>query len=113
MFAEKFPDAKDFFRDHFVANYCPLVFMEESGRNRTPDKLPASEKKPLEEACDQHLREIVGILQPEWLIGVVDLPGNGQRKRSRELTLRLVRSCIQVQPVLPPIEDGQKRQVSS
>ena len=44
LFSEKFPDAKDFFKDHFVANYCPLVFMEESGRNRTPDKLPASEK---------------------------------------------------------------------
>ena len=70
LFSEKFPDAKDFFKDHFVANYCPLVFMEESGRNWTPDKLPASEKKPLEEACDQHLREIVDILEPEWLIGV-------------------------------------------
>ena len=70
LFSDKFPDAKDFFKDHFVANYCPLVFMEESGRNRTPDKLTASEKKPLEEACDQHLREIFDILDPEWLIGV-------------------------------------------
>ena len=26
----------------FVVNYCPLVFMEESGSNRTPDKLPTS-----------------------------------------------------------------------
>ena len=80
LFSEKFPDAKDFFKDHFVANYCPLVFMEESGRNRTPDKLPAYEKKPLEEACDRHLREIVEILQPEWLIGV----GGFAKKRAEE-----------------------------
>ena len=81
LFSEKFPDAKDFFKDHFVANYCPLVFMEESGRNRTPDKLPASEKKPLEEVCDQHLREIVDILEPEWLIGV----GGFAKKRAEEV----------------------------
>ena len=80
LFSEKFPDVKDFFKDHFVANYCPLVFMEESGRNRTPDKLPASEKKPLEEACDRHLREIVEILEPEWLIGV----GGFAKKRAEE-----------------------------
>ena len=81
LFSEKFPDAKDFFEDHFVANYCPLVFMEESGRNRTPDKLPVSEKKPLEEVCDQHLREIVEILEPEWLIGV----GGFAKKRAEEV----------------------------
>ncbi len=81
LFSEKFPDAKVFFKDHFVANYCPLVFMEESGRNRTPDKLPASEKKPLEEVCDQHLREIVEILEPDWVIGV----GGFAKKRAEEV----------------------------
>jgi single-strand selective monofunctional uracil DNA glycosylase len=54
--------------------------MEESGRNRTPDKLPTKEKKPLEEACDQHLREIVDILEPEWLIGI----GGFAKKRAEE-----------------------------
>ena len=70
LFSEKFPSAHDFFNDHFVANYCPLVFMEESGKNRTPDKLPAAETQPLEEACDDHLRQVIEILEPEWLIGV-------------------------------------------
>ena len=80
LFSEKFPHAKDFFEDHFVANYCPLVFMEESGKNRTPDKLPAFEKKPLEDVCDKHLREIVEILEPAWLIGV----GGFAKKRAEE-----------------------------
>ncbi len=70
MFSEKYPDAVDFFADHFVANYCPLVFMEESGKNRTPDKLPATEIAELYAVCDQHLRDLVDVLQPEWVIGV-------------------------------------------
>ena len=70
LFSEKFPSAPDFFNDHFVVNYCPLVFIEESGRNRTPDKLLAFETKPLEQACDDHLRQVIEILEPEWLIGV-------------------------------------------
>ncbi len=69
-FAECFPDPAAFFADHLVINYCPLVFMEASGRNRTPDKLPAAEQKPLLEICDRHLRDVVKILSPEWVIGV-------------------------------------------
>ena len=41
LFRAEFQSPSRFFSEHFVANYCPLVFMEESGRNRTPDKLPA------------------------------------------------------------------------
>lgn len=70
LFAEKYPNAGDFFVDHFVANYCPLVFMEATGRNRTPDKLPAAEAAALYEACDAHLCELVDVLQPAWVIGV-------------------------------------------
>ena len=44
--------------------------MLESGANVTPDKLPASERKPLANACDRHLRRIIDILQPELAIGV-------------------------------------------
>jgi single-strand selective monofunctional uracil DNA glycosylase len=36
----------------------------------TPDKLPATDKKPLTEACDEHLRSVIEILEPEWCIGV-------------------------------------------
>ncbi|MDP6980551.1 MAG: single-stranded DNA-binding protein [Myxococcota bacterium] len=68
--AEHFGTPKQFFARHFIANYCPLVFMEESGRNRTPDKLPASEREPLFEACDRHLVRVVELLQPDWVIGV-------------------------------------------
>lgn len=70
LFAERFQTPDAFFQEHFVANYCPLAFLEETGRNRTPDKLPAAELRALYDACDRHLQRLVAILQPEWLIGV-------------------------------------------
>ncbi len=70
LFAERFGSAREFFADHLVLNYCPLVFMEESGRNLTPDKLFASEQLALERICDRHLAEVLRHLQPEWAIGV-------------------------------------------
>jgi single-strand selective monofunctional uracil DNA glycosylase len=72
LFAERFGSAQTFFRGHFVANYCPLAFVESSGSNRTPDKLPAGEREALFAACDRNLRESVRALRPEWLIGVGD-----------------------------------------
>ena len=70
LFAERFSSASVFFEDHLVANFCPLAFMEEGGRNRTPDKLPAAEGKPLMAACDFYLRLAVSILEPDWLVAV-------------------------------------------
>jgi single-strand selective monofunctional uracil DNA glycosylase len=70
LFAQRFGTAEDFFKDHFVANYCPLVFMEDSGRNRTPDKLPVEETAAMEAHCDAHLRAVIAALEPEWVIGV-------------------------------------------
>lgn len=70
LFSEHSGDASTFFADHFVLNYCPLVYMEESGRNLTPDKLPATYRHELYAACDDALRRVVEVLSPEWAIGV-------------------------------------------
>lgn len=68
--AEHFGTPQRFFRHHFIANYCPLAFLEASGRNRTPDKLPAGEREPLFAACDRHLRRLVALLEPEYVVGI-------------------------------------------
>ncbi len=59
-----------FFNQFFVLNYCPLVFMEASGRNRTPDKLPAVEKKRLFQICDTALRRSIVVFRPQWVVGI-------------------------------------------
>ena len=70
LMEKKFNNSDFFFAEHFVSNYCPLVFMEASGRNRTPDKLPKEEKNTLMNLCDHYLWDLVQSLQPRYLIGV-------------------------------------------
>lgn len=85
--AAHFDTPEAFFRDHFIANYCPLLFVEQSGRNRTPDKLPAPERAPLYAACDRHLRRLVSLLEPEWVVGV----GAFAQTRAREVLPERIR----------------------
>ena len=59
-----------FFARFFIANYCPLVFMEASGKNLTPDKLPRGEREPLEALCDEALRRVVAGLLVRRVVGV-------------------------------------------
>ena len=80
FFRDTFGTPERFFARFFVANYCPLVFMEESGRNLTPDKLPPAERAPLFAACDEALRRIVDELKPRLVVGV----GGFAEKRARE-----------------------------
>ncbi len=82
LFAERFAEPQAFFADHFVANYCPLMFMEDSGRNRTPDKLSASERDAVQAPCDDHLRRLVSTLEPRWVVGV---GGFAQKQAQRAL----------------------------
>ncbi len=70
LMRHRFGDAATFFRDHAVLNYCPLVFMGESGRNITPDKLPVRLRKPLEDACTAALADAITALRPQHLVGI-------------------------------------------
>ncbi|RKX87666.1 MAG: single-stranded DNA-binding protein [Spirochaetes bacterium] len=70
LMEERYKTAAAFFQNHYIENYCPLVFMEEGGKNLTPDKLPATERNPLTEICDTHLKKVIEIMEPEFLVGV-------------------------------------------
>jgi len=68
--ARRFGTADAFFKEWFVLNYCPLALLEASGRNFTPDRLPAPLRQALHEACDRHLATALTALAPEWVIGI-------------------------------------------
>jgi single-strand selective monofunctional uracil DNA glycosylase len=70
LFAERFGSPEKFSTEHFVVNYCPLAFLSASGSNVTPDKLSRTERAGLSKICDEHLRRVLEILQPEWLVGI-------------------------------------------
>ncbi len=76
---ERFETPERFFSRFFVINYCPLVFIESTGRNRTPDKLSVEEREALLPVCDRALRDAIAVLQPDWVIGV----GAWATKRAR------------------------------
>ena len=86
------PDA--FFGRFFVLNYCPLVFLEDSGRNRTPDKLPAAEREALAAVCDRALRHSLELLAPKHVIGVGTWASGSAR--------RCVRAGVEVGQILHP-----------
>jgi single-strand selective monofunctional uracil DNA glycosylase len=67
---DSFGTPERFFRRFLAWNYCPLVFIEDSGRNRTPDKLPKNERDPLFSVCDAALVRMIEHLQPRHAVGI-------------------------------------------
>ena len=95
---ERFGTAERFFERFFILNYCPLIFLEESGRNRVPEKLPAEERAPLMEACDRALLQTVQALSPEWVIGV----GKFAEDRAKEVLIKGAGLTLKTGRILHP-----------
>ena len=68
--ALRHPVPETFFSRAWVMNYCPLLFLGESGANITPDKLVRAERDACEAVCDQALREVIGAMGPKHLVAV-------------------------------------------
>jgi single-strand selective monofunctional uracil DNA glycosylase len=67
---EDYGSAEQFFKHFFVLNYCPLVWLQTSGKNHTPDMLPSAELAPVYKACDEHLAQVIQILAPTHAVGI-------------------------------------------
>lgn len=106
---ERFGTPDRFFEGFFVANYCPLVFMEASGRNRTPDKLPAAEKAALFHLCDRALREAVLLLRPRRIVGVGRFAGDRAAAALDGLDLEIGR-ILHPSPASPAANRGWSEQ---
>ncbi len=70
LFEELYGSAENFFAQAYVANYCPLIWMSESGANIPPTQLPKEQVAQIDAACQRHLVSLIELLQPEYLIGV-------------------------------------------
>jgi len=86
---ETFGTPEAFFARFFVANYCPLVFMEESGKNRVPEKLPKAEREPLFAACDRALRRTIEHFAPRHVIGIGKFAEDKARALARDLPVQI------------------------
>ncbi|MDB6059001.1 MAG: smuG [Verrucomicrobiales bacterium] len=70
LFEERFGAPKNFFAEHFVANYCPLAFLEAGGANYAAERFNKATSERLHKVCDKHLKAVIAALDPEWVIGV-------------------------------------------
>ncbi len=107
LFSEHYPNPDDFFADHYIVNYCPLVWMEEGGKNRTPDKLPAAEMEPVNAACDEYVGKHLQLLNPEWVIGVGAYAENCLKRIAEEMRLDLkIGRVLHPSPASPAANRG-------
>ena len=71
LLAEHYGDVGSIASRVFLVNHCPLMlFSGPRATNITPDKVGGPTARALLERCDQHLHEIVEILEAEQVIGV-------------------------------------------
>ena len=97
LFAQRFGTPEKFFARHFVVNYCPLAFLTDSGANLTPNKLRPAEREALTQVCDTHLRRVLEILKPKWIVGIGDFAGERVRTVTTDMKLN-----VQVGQILHP-----------
>lgn len=103
-----FQTPERFFSRFLVLNYCPLSFMEESGRNLTPDKLPAGERLALEQACDRALRRVVASLECPVVIGIGGFAAK-RASRALENTGARVSTLLHPSPANPLANKGWEK----
>lgn len=102
---DRFGSPDRFFERFFILNYCPLVFMEESGRNRTPDKLPKAEREPLQEICDRALHRCLEVLEPRFAVGVGAFAEKSLRKVCADMDVT-VGYVLHPSPASPKANQG-------
>lgn len=107
---ETFGTPEAFFARFFIYNYCPLLFLEESGRNRTPDRLPTAQRRPLLAACDRALRATVVHLRPRVVLGVGRFAQNRVRQALEGLEVE-VAGVIHPSPANPAANRRWKEQM--
>jgi single-strand selective monofunctional uracil DNA glycosylase len=96
----------------FIANYCPLAFLEESGRNRTPDKLKVDEKEPLFTLCDHALRRTVDCLRPRLVVGIGAF-AEGRARAALDGQDVVVGRILHPSPASPAANKGWAEQATS
>ena len=97
-----------FFERFFVWNYCPLAFLEASGKNRTPDKLSTSEQAGLFPACDDALDRVVTELGVSHVVGVGAF-ATGRAKRALASRPVRVSTVLHPSPASPRANLGWER----
>ncbi len=107
---ERYGTAESFFNEYFLLNYCPLCFMEESGKNRTPDKLPIEEREHVFDVCDSALQSFVDVLKPSKIIGI---GGFAKKQAMKSLNRSDIETILHPSPASPIANRGWAPQIEA
>jgi single-strand selective monofunctional uracil DNA glycosylase len=61
---------ESFFESFWVTNYCPLLFLDEKGRNVTPDKLAKRDREQILPPCDRALALTAQALSIQKIVAI-------------------------------------------
>ena len=89
----RYGTAEKFFGDFFVTNYCPLMFLDEAGRNVTLAQLRKADVETLAPVCDAWLRDAIAALRPSVVLPMGAFV---------EARVRAVAGDVRVHPVRHP-----------
>jgi single-strand selective monofunctional uracil DNA glycosylase len=105
---DRFGTAEQFFSQFYICNYCPLCFMEEGGKNRTPDKLKQEERDAVFEVCDVALRKFVDVLEPSKIVGI---GGFAKKRAMKTLGRGDIETILHPSPASPMANRGWAPQI--
>lgn len=61
---------ENFFKECFVYNHCPLVFMTSTSKNVTPPSMKIEMRNPLNDVCDDYLCRLIQLLGVKVVVGI-------------------------------------------
>lgn len=70
FFRSIYGSLENFFENHIVMNYCPLVMYSEEATNLTPEDLLKADRESIFEICDPYLADLIEFYDPDVLVGI-------------------------------------------
>jgi len=103
----RFGTADKFFERSFVTNYCPIMFLDEAGRNVPLPALRKAETPALFAACDAHIAAALDTLAPRVVLPMGAFVEAQVRRIAAERGLRFsIRGVRHPSPVNPANNAG-------
>ena len=116
LFSQRFGTAENFFQDHFVLNYCPLLFIANNEKggfmNYTPDRIRQDESALLFELCDMCLIKAIEILSPQYVVGIGNFAYNRAKKALVGMNVHISK-ILHPSPASPSANKGWAEKATS
>ncbi|CAD5118156.1 DgyrCDS6890 [Dimorphilus gyrociliatus] len=88
----------NFSKAAYVHNFCPLLFLKESGKNLTPVDLKIDLRKKVNSMCLKSLSEVIKVIEPKWIIGIGKYAKDNIDKACKLFDIENVKTAVVMHP---------------